>query len=103
MKITDLAGVIAPEAKIEIIGIRPGEKLHEQMIGPEDSHFTFEYSKHFKILPQINGWADDQKRIKEGVKVPADFVYARDSNPSWMNANDLKAWINANVDFIGKI
>ena len=84
MKVTDIAHVIAPDAKKEIVGIRPGEKLHEQMIGAEDSYFTYEYPEHFKILPQINDWGDDKKRIKDGVKVPEGFVYASDTNPAWM-------------------
>ena len=54
MKITDIAKVIAPKAKQEIVGVRPGEKLHEQMIGIEDAPYTYEYSDHFKILPAIN-------------------------------------------------
>jgi UDP-N-acetylglucosamine 4,6-dehydratase len=103
MKVTDIARVIAPEAKQEIVGIRPGEKLHEQMIGAEDSYSTYEYPKHFKILPQINCWADDQERIKDGLKVPEGFVYASDSNPSWMSEVDLQAWIEANTHSIGKI
>lgn len=103
MKVTDIARVIAPDAKQEIVGIRPGEKLHEQMIGVEDSYFTFEYPEHFKILPQINGWADDVQRIKDGVKVPEGFSYASDSNPSWMSDADLQVWIDANQDSIGKI
>ena len=103
MKVTDVARVIAPDAKQEIVGIRPGEKLHEQMIGAEDSYFTYEYAEHFKILPQINGWANDETRIKDGVKVPEGFVYASDSNPAWMSDADLQAWIDANVDSIGKI
>jgi UDP-N-acetylglucosamine 4,6-dehydratase len=103
MKVTDIARVIAPDAKQEIVGIRPGEKLHEQMIGAEDSYFTYEYPEHFKILPQINGWADDQKRIKDGVRVPEGFVYASDSNPSWMIDADLQTWIDANADSIGTI
>ncbi len=103
MKVIDVARVIAPDAKHEIVGIRPGEKLHEQMIGAEDSYFTYEYPEHFKILPQINDWANDQKRIKDGVKVPEGFVYASDSNPEWMSNNDLQAWIDAHRDFIGKI
>ena len=103
MKVTDVARVIAPDAKQEIVGIRPGEKLHEQMISAEDSYFTYEYPEHFKILPQINGWADDAKRIKDGVKVPEGFVYASDSNPALMSDADLQAWIDANQDSIGKI
>ena len=103
MKVTDVARVIAPDAKQEIVGIRPGEKLHEQMIGAEDSYFTFEYPEHFKILPQINGWADDAKRIKDGVKVPEGFVYASDNNSAWMSDADLQAWIDDNKESIGKI
>jgi len=103
MKVTDIANVIAPDAKQEIVGIRPGEKLHEQMIGSEDCYFTYEYSEYFKILPQINGWANDKKRIKDGVKVPENFVYASDSNSSWMSDADLHAWIDANAYAIGKI
>lgn len=101
MKIIDVAQVIAPRAKQEIVGMRPGEKLHEQMIGAEDSYFTYEYPDYFKILPQINGWADDQKRIGNGVKVPEGFVYASDSNPEWMSEAQLRAWIAANIEMIG--
>ena len=103
MNVTDVARVISPDAKQEIVGIRPGEKLHEQMIGVEDSYFTYEYPEYYKILPQINGWAEDAKRIRDGVKVPEGFVYASDSNQSWMSDAELQAWIDANVDSIGKI
>ena len=103
MKITDVAKVIAPGATQKIIGIRPGEKLHEQMIGAEDSYFTYEYPQHFKILPQINNWFDDKERVKDGVKVPEGFVYTSDSNPSWMSRSDLQAWIDVNANCIGKI
>ena len=54
IKIVDMAKFIAPKSKFKIIGIRPGEKLHEQMISNEDSYYTYEYSDYFKILPQIN-------------------------------------------------
>jgi len=103
MKVTDIAQVIAPKAKQEIVGIRPGEKLHEQMIGAEDSYFTFEYPEHFKILPQINDWANDQNRIKDGVKVPEGFVYASDINSNWMTNDQLGAWIESNQRRIGAI
>ena len=103
MNIVDIGHVIAPEAKQEIVGIRPGEKLHEQMIGAEDSYYTYEYPEYFKILPQINGWANDAKRIKNGVKVPEGYVYASDSNSVWMSNADLHAWIDANKESIGKI
>lgn len=103
MKVADVANVIAPNAKLDIVGIRPGEKLHEQMIGSEDSDFTYEYPEHFKILPQINNWAVDQNRIKDGVRVPEGFVYTSDTNPSWMSRAELRAWIGVNAENIGKI
>ena len=103
IKITDIAKVIAPEAKHEIIGIRPGEKMHEQMIGKDDNYSTYEYSSYYKILPQINNWAKDSSRIKDGIKVPEDFIYSSDSNQDWMTKANLKAWIDKNYLNIGKI
>ncbi len=103
MKVTDLARVVAPDAKQEIVGIRPGEKLHEQMIGAEDAHFTYEYPEHYKILPQINNWDQDSNRIKDGKKVPEGFVYASDNNAEWMTDAELKTWIDKNRDKIGNI
>lgn len=103
MKMTDLARVIAPQAAQEIIGIRPGEKLHEQMISAEDAYYTYEYPEHFKILPTINHWATDPKRIKDGKKVPEGFVYASDNNVEWMSAEDLRQWIDNNQHKIGKV
>ena len=84
MAITDIAKVIAPKSKFEIIGIRPGEKLHEQMIGVEDSYTTFEYKDYYKILPQLNNWWADRKRVKQGKKVKEGFVYNSKNNPDWM-------------------
>lgn len=103
MKVIDLARVIAPEAKQEIVGIRPGEKLHEQMIGAEDAYYTYEYPEHYKILPQINNWGNSTERIQDGVKVSDGFTYASDTNPEWMTDDDLRSWIAANQDQIGKI
>ena len=103
IKITDLASVIAPKAKHKIIGIRPGEKLHEQMISAEDSEYTYEYSSYYKILPQIFEWSKDFKRIKGGVRVPSGFIYSSENNSEWMSREDLKKWINSNEKFIDKI
>ena len=103
MKVTDLAKVIAPNTKQKIIGIRPGEKLHEQMISSEDALSTFEYSEHFKILPQIHDWHLDSMRIKDGKKVPDGFVYASDTNADWMSDKSLQTWIEENREKIGKI
>ncbi|OZT73305.1 UDP-N-acetylglucosamine 4,6-dehydratase (inverting) [Vreelandella boliviensis] len=103
MKVTDLARAIAPEAKQEIVGIRPGEKLHEQMISAEDAHYTYEYPEHFKILPQINNWDKDANRIKDGKLVPDGFVYSSNNNSEWMTGSDLQAWIELNREKIGVI
>lgn len=103
MNITDLARVVAPEAKQNIVGIRPGEKLHEQMIGEEDILFTYEYPDHFKILPQINNWGTCKKRIKDGIKVKEGFTYASDTNTEWMTGDELRKWITNNDSDIGKI
>lgn len=103
MNICDLAAAVAPECAQETVGIRPGEKLHEQMIGAEDSLHTYEYPEHFKILPAINGWDETPERIKNGVKVPEGFVYASDNNTEWMTREELQAWIEANKEKIGAI
>ena len=103
MKLIDLARVIAPEAIQEVVGIRPGEKLHEQMISPEDAYYTYEYPDHFKILPVIHNWSSDPARIKDGKKVAEDFVYASDNNPEWMSCAELQDWINVNREKIGAI
>ena len=103
IRVVDLARVIAPEARHEIVGIRPGEKLHEQMIGEEDSHMTYEYPEHFKILPAIHEWHLDSKRIKDGRKVPEGFTYASNTNAQWMTADELSTWIAANHATIGQI
>lgn len=101
MKVTDLAQVVAPEARHEIVGIRPGEKLHEQMIGEEDAFFTYEYDEHFKILPAIHSWNLDNKRIKNGRKVAEGFSYTSDNNSDWMTPAQLRSWIQANREKIG--
>lgn len=98
MKITDIAKAVAPDAKHNVIGIRPGEKLHEQMIGFEDAPHTFEYKEYFKILPAIHNWSSDPNRIKRGKKVTEDFLYSSDKNKEWMSADDLSKWINENED-----
>jgi UDP-N-acetylglucosamine 4,6-dehydratase len=103
MKVTDIAKAVAPEAKQEIIGIRPGEKVHEQMIGPEDSFHTYEYEQHYKILPAIHNWSNCANRIKNGKRVPEGFSYTSDNNSEWMTVPELQAWIRGSSDQIGNI
>jgi len=103
MKLIDIARAVAPEARHEIIGIRPGEKLHEQMIGPEDAPHTYEYADHYKILPAIHNWSQDPERINGGERVAADFTYCSDNNTEWMSIQTLQNWIEQNRDKVGKI
>lgn len=103
MTMPDVATAVSATAEQKIIGIRPGEKLHEQMISAEDSFHTYEYPEYFKILPAINGWDETPERIKDGVKVPEGFVYASDNNSEWMTTEQLQDWIETNKAKIGKI
>lgn len=103
MTIGDIARAVAPEAKHKIIGIRPGEKIHEQMIGIEDAPHTFEYDTYYKILPAIHSWSSDPLRINGGKKVAEDFIYSSNNNPEWMTITDLEHWIEVNDEKIGKI
>ena len=103
MKVVDIARSVAPDAKHEFVGIRPGEKLHEQMIGTEDSYFTYEYPEYYKILPAIHEWDKDVNRIKDGVKVNEGFSYTSLNNEEWMTDSQLKSWIENNQDVLGLI
>jgi len=103
MTIIDIAKAVSETAKHKIIGIRPGEKIHEQMIGLEDAPHTYEYEDHYKILPAIYNWSSDPERNKDGAKVDNDFTYSSDMNSEWMNIDDLQQWIEANRTKIGKI
>jgi UDP-N-acetylglucosamine 4,6-dehydratase (inverting) len=103
MKVTDIATAIDSGCDQEEVGIRPGEKLHEQMIGQEDALYTYEYPTYFKILPSINNWSKDPERIGNGVKVDEAFVYSSDSNKEWMEITALQDWIFKNKNKIGNI
>ena len=103
MKVTDIAKALNDETQHEEIGIRPGEKLHEQMIGFEDAPYTYEYDSHFKILPSINNWSEDPNRIEDGKRVDPDFTYCSDNNNDWMTIPELQEWIDSNRHKIGKI
>jgi len=95
MNIQDIARAVAPNAQFNIIGIRPGEKMHEQMIGLEDAPHTYEYKEHYKILPAIHNWSSDPSRINGGVKVDENFMYTSDNNTDWMSVESLNSWINS--------
>jgi len=103
MKVTDVALAVDSNAKQEEVGIRPGEKLHEQMIALEDALYTFEYPGYYKILPSINNWSMDESRIGNGVLVDPDFTYCSNNNKEWMSIDTLKDWIEVNRNKIGNI
>ena len=103
MKMLDVALAVAPNARHEIIGVRPGEKLHEQMIGAEDAPHTYEYDDYYKILPAIHNWSQDPLRIDNGKLVDPGFTYSSDNNTDWMSIDMLRTWIDQNREKIGKI
>jgi UDP-N-acetylglucosamine 4,6-dehydratase len=103
MVITDVAEAAAPGAEQKVVGIRPGEKLHEQMIGLEDAASTFEYDDYYKILPVINDWSNDINRIKSGTKVDKNFSYDSSTNTSWMSVAALQDWIKRNAHKLGNL
>ena len=92
--ITDLAEAIAPGKPLKIIGVRPGEKLHELMISRDDSAHTFEFSDHYVIAPSIRftgGQGYDTNELGEvGLPVNEGFKYASDSNPAFLSISDIR-------------
>ena len=96
MKVTDIARTVQPGAEHKIVGVRPGEKIHEQMIGVEDAPYTYEYQDYFKILPAIHDWDQDENRIKNGKIVSDGFSYSSENNVQQLSIQELSAWIDAN-------
>ena len=95
MKVTDIALAINPDARHEIIGIRPGEKIHEVMISEEDAICSYEYDWYYKILPTLNQWHRDPERIKEGKKVKKGFIYSSSQNEEWMTIEQLREFLKS--------
>ena len=89
MKIVDIASAIDPKLKKVVVGARPGEKLHEEMISIEDSPFTYEFGDYYKILPSINNWSKDPNRINSGKKFQK-FIYSSETNPEKMSIEYLR-------------
>lgn len=88
-KVTDLAEAMLPGCTIKETGIRPGEKLHEIMVTPEDSHTTYEYDKHFIVYPQMT-WNDRQQPDLSGKKVEEGFSYSSGTNTEWLSVEDIR-------------
>ena len=97
-KILDIAAAIAPECKIEIIGIRPGEKIHEEMITQSDSYNTFDLGNYYVILPSLPSWDLDKFIITfNAVKVEQGFTYNSRDNLHWESVESLKKLVKANL------
>ncbi len=95
-KMTDIAKAIGPEAKIEYIGIRPGEKLHETMVPADEARHTLEFKDHFVIQPILDWWASKSNLIQKGGKqCPDNFSYSSDTNPEWLSIKDIRNLIES--------
>ncbi|WP_096022099.1 UDP-N-acetylglucosamine 4,6-dehydratase (inverting) [Campylobacter lanienae] len=98
MKITDLAATLAPNLPTKIIGIRPGEKLHEIMISADDALHSLEFSDHYVIMPSIKFY-DKQANFainklgEKGYSVSSEFEYRSDNNTQWLDEKSLKDMI----------
>lgn len=103
MNIVDIADSVDSSKDKKVIGIRPGEKIHEEMISVSDAPYTFEYDDYYKILPSINNWDKDKERIKKGKKVSKNFSYSSDNNKDWMSSQELSKWIEINSEKLGNI
>lgn len=90
MKVIDIALAVSSKARREIIGIRPGEKIHEVMVSEEDTFGTYEYDWYYKILPTLRKWHNDPCRIKTGKKVKEGFVYSSGNNSEEMSIERLQ-------------
>ena len=97
MPIVEIASAFSPETPPITVGIQPGEKLHEQMIGAEDAPFTYDYGDFYKILPAINLWDRSADLVKQGILVEPEFEYVSDTNDAWMSQAELKKWIDENL------
>lgn len=98
-KITDVAKAIGPNCKHDIIGIRPGEKVHEEMITSSDSFSTYDLGKYYVILPQVPNWkTQDYIKKFNAIKVPDGFNYSSDRNTEWLEVEELRRLIVKYVD-----
>jgi len=96
MNLIDLASAIAPECDHEIVGIRPGEKLHEVLISADDTRHSVEMDDHFIIEPEFPWWNADH--VAHGQKLPDGFVYGSDTNPQRLSKEDLARILSKEVD-----
>ncbi len=92
MKMVDLAAVIAPEAEIKIIGIRPGEKLHEVLISEDEARTTVELADMYVVQPAAALWFG-HSWSEQGKALPDGYHYASDNNPEWLSVTEIQEMI----------
>lgn len=98
-KITDVATAIGPDCKHQVVGIRPGEKIHEEMITTSDSFSTYDLGKYYAILPQVPRWSLDEFIAKfNAKKVPEGFNYNSGQNTEWLSVEELRKLIKEQID-----
>jgi UDP-N-acetylglucosamine 4,6-dehydratase len=95
MKIVDLAKMLAPKLELRVIGIRPGEKLHEIMITEDDAVNTLEYEDRYVVRPAFSGWDSGPRPADGGKKVAARFSYASNTNDEWLKGGDFDGMLRA--------
>jgi UDP-N-acetylglucosamine 4,6-dehydratase len=94
MNIMDLARALAPEAEVDVVGIRPGEKLHEVMVAEDDARHTVECDDYFAILPSFHEWDEDAfTKMNGGRRCPDGFRYSSESNDQWLSVDDLRRMV----------
>jgi len=100
MNITDIVSAISATSETFTIGIRPGEKIHEQMIGVEDARYTYEFKNYYKIMPVVNNWDASSDAVKFGSPVSEGFTYTSQNNADWMSVQSLAKWVKENYAFL---
>ena len=93
MNIMDLARAIGPECETDTIGIRPGEKLHECLIPPDEARYALEFDDHYVIEPSFHDWSADLLERPGGKRCAEDFTYTSDTNTSWLSVEQLREMI----------
>lgn len=94
VSVMDIAAAVAPECKTKVIGIRPGEKMHECMIPEDESRTTLEFSDHYIVQPSVRSWSNRPPLYAaEGVPCPDGFCYASNNNSEWLSVSELRALI----------
>jgi UDP-N-acetylglucosamine 4,6-dehydratase len=95
VRITELASVIAPDARQELVGIRPGEKLHEVLLMSDEARHTIDCGDRYAVLPEFHAWSGAE--LRAGAPLPDGFVYSSDTNEQWLDPEGMTALFEAEV------